>query len=138
MEFHLRTHSVEIDTYTREYAEEKIGRAVRKVVGKEGSRVDVEISDPAQGTGTPICRVTVKVSVPRTKPAVVHVEQAEPRAAIDLASDKILNALKRGVQKKRDKARKKNPAASRPRLAKVATQAAPVSDDADEAETLTM
>ena len=105
MEFHVRAHSVTVSDETRAYAEQKISAPLSKVLGSDASRIDVEITDLARGTGKPCFRVSVHGFIPHAKTQVVHVEDEDMRAAIDLAADKILRAVKRGRNKRRDKAR---------------------------------
>lgn len=105
MEFHLRAHAVEIDDATRLYARQKIGGAVHQVLGKEGSRVDVEIASLNHGHGVPRHRVSVHVFVPHGRTPVVTVEDGDVRAAIDIAADKAWRAVKELRQRRRDLAR---------------------------------
>jgi ribosome-associated translation inhibitor RaiA len=133
MDYQLRAHAVRLSQRTRDYAEEKLVKAVNKVVGKEGSRLDVEITDLAQGTGAPTYRVSVHVHVPHIKPHVVTVQDPEPRAAIDLASEKIFRALTRTLGKKRTRRHSKGDGID-------ALSASPesASDDAEDAGTATL
>jgi ribosomal subunit interface protein len=105
MEFHVRAHSVTVSDETRAYAEQKISAPLSKVLGSDASRIDVEITDLARGTGKPCFRVSVHGFIPHAKTQVVHVEDEDMRAAIDVAADKILRAVKRGRNKRRDRAR---------------------------------
>ena len=105
MDFHLRAHSVSVDDDTREYAREKIGGAVHQVLGKEGTRVDVEVASLNHGHGVPTHRVSVHVFVPHGKTPVVTVEDGEIRAAIDIAADKIWRVVKELQQKRRVRGR---------------------------------
>jgi len=105
MEFQVRAHSVTLRDSTRLYAEQKIATPLGKVLGGSASRIDVEITDLAHGSGKPCFRVSVHVFIPHAKTQVVHVEDEDMSAAIDLAGDKILRAVKRGRGKRRDKAR---------------------------------
>ena len=104
MEVNVRAHSFGLSDRAREYAESKIGRSVTKLV-KGGAPVDVEISEQTKGAGPSLVRVKVAVAIPRSKPAVVTAEDAEIRAAIDLAADKIGRALRRTKEKRRGKGR---------------------------------
>ena len=104
MQFQIRAHDVHVDDSIREYAENKIGKAVQKILGSGGHRVDVEFSQ--EGTGAPDHRVSVHLFVPHRKPHVVTVNDPDMKAAIDVAADKIRTAARRGTQKRRDKARK--------------------------------
>ena len=105
MELRVRAPKGTIKPSTRAYAEEKIGRAVEKILGKDSSRVDVEIEDLANGTGAPMIRVKVNVFVPQNKSHVVSVDDPEVRAAIDLVADKITRTVKRSKNRRRDKTR---------------------------------
>ncbi len=105
MNFILRAHSVELGDGTREYAAEKIGGAVEQVLGRESSKVDVEIAALNHGPGVTKHRVSVHVFVAHGGTPVVTVEHEDIRAAIDLASDKIWRAVKELRQRRRDKAR---------------------------------
>lgn len=105
MEFHLRAHAVDIDDATRIYAREKIGGAVHQVLGKEGSRVDVEIAALNHGHGAPRTRVSVHVFVPHGRTPVVTVEDEDIKAAIDIAADKAWRSVKELRQRRRDLAR---------------------------------
>ena len=105
MELQVRTPHADVKNGTKAYAEDKIGGALKKVLGKEGSRTDVEIADLSNGHGAPLMRVSVHVKVPHGKPHTVHVEDADVHAAIDLAADKIFRAVKRDREKRRDRQR---------------------------------
>jgi len=106
MQFQIRAHDVHVDDATREYAENKIGKAVQKILGSGGHRVDVEFS--SEGHGAPDNRVSVHLYVPGRKPHVVTVSDPEMKAAIDVAADKIGRAVRRATNKRRDRARKGN------------------------------
>ncbi len=105
MEIHVRTPHAKIKKATRAYAEQKIAAALAKVAGEEGPRADIEISDLSNGSGAPRMRVSVHVFLPRRKGQTVQAEDADVGAAIDLAADKILRAVKRNRQKRRDRQR---------------------------------
>jgi ribosome-associated translation inhibitor RaiA len=105
MEIQVRTPHASVKKGTKGYAELKIGGALEKVLGKDGSRADIEIADLSNGHGAPQMRVSVHVTIPHNKPHTVHAENAEVGAAIDLAADKILRAVKRTREKKRDRQR---------------------------------
>jgi ribosome-associated translation inhibitor RaiA len=102
MELQVRTPHAIVKQSTRAYAEQKIGAALQKILGKEGSRADVEIADLGNGRGAPLMRVSVHVTVPHAKPHSVSADDPDVGAAIDLAADKILRAVKRDRQKRRD------------------------------------
>ena len=104
MEVNVRAHSFDLSDRSRSYAESKIGRSVTKLV-KGGAPVDVEVSEQNKGGGPSLVRVKVSVAIPRSKPAVVTAEDAEIRAAIDLAADKIGRALRKTKEKRRGKGR---------------------------------
>jgi ribosomal subunit interface protein len=105
MNFVLRAHSVDLGEGTRAYAAEKIGGAVEQVLGREGSKVDVEVTALNHGPGVTRHRVAVHVHVAHGGTPVVTVEDEDIRAAIDVASDKIWRAVKELRQRRRDKAR---------------------------------
>lgn len=105
MEIQIRAPHADIKKGVRAYAEQKIGGALQKVVGKEGSKLDIEISDLSNGTGAPSMRVSVHVSIPHSKTVVVHAEDGDVGAAIDLAADKALRAVVRVRKKRRDRQR---------------------------------
>ncbi|HCP45354.1 MAG TPA: hypothetical protein DIU15_04900 [Deltaproteobacteria bacterium] len=105
MDFQVRAHSVTLRDNTRAYAQQKIATPLSKILRSSASRIDVEITDLAHGSGKPCFRVSVHVFIPHAKTQVVHVEDEDMTAAIDLAGDKILRAVKRGREKRRDKAR---------------------------------
>ncbi len=105
MEIQVRTPHANLKKSTKAYAEQKIGAALEKVLGQEGSRGDIEISDLSNGHGAPLIRVSVHVTIPRSKSHTVHAEDGDVGAAIDLAADKILRAVKRNLQKKRSRQR---------------------------------
>ena len=105
MEFNLRAPSTQIDHADRDYAEKKLTGALRKVVGNAGARVDVEVSSPSQSSGKRLTKVDVHVFIPKSKKQVVKVEAEELRECIDLATDKIMRAVKRSRNRRRDKMR---------------------------------
>ncbi len=105
MELRVRAARGNIKPSTRAYAEQKIGRAVEKILGKDGSRADVEIEDLANGHGAPMIRVRVNVFIPHSAPEVVSAEDPDVGAAIDLAADKIMRTVKRAKNRRRDKTR---------------------------------
>lgn len=104
MQFQIRAHDVRVDDAHREYAEQKIGKAVAKILGSGSHRVDVEISH--EGTGAPDHRVSVHLFVPHRAPIVVSAADPDLRAALDFAADKIGRAVRRATNKRRDKARR--------------------------------
>jgi ribosomal subunit interface protein len=103
MEVHVRAPKFDLSEGAREYAETKIGRSVKKLM-RGNARVDVEVTGEARG-GTSLAKVKVQVAVPRASTAVITAEDADVRAAIDLAADKIGRALRRNKEKRRDKSR---------------------------------
>ena len=105
MQFQIRAHDVHVDDATREYAEAKIGKAVQKILGSGGQRIDVEFSQEGH-KGAPEHRVSVHVYIPHNKTQVVTVDDPEMRAAIDVAADKIGRAVRRATNRRRDRARK--------------------------------
>ncbi|MBJ92876.1 MAG: hypothetical protein CMP23_00215 [Rickettsiales bacterium] len=105
MEFNLRAPSTQIDNSDKDYARKKLTNALGKVVGSTSARVDVEISSPSQSSGKPLTKVDVHVFIPRAKKQVVNVEAEELRECIDLATDKIMRAVKRDRNRRRDKLR---------------------------------
>ncbi len=105
MEFNLRAPSTQIDNADREYAERKLTHALSKVLGRSGARVDVEVSSPSQSSGKPLTKVDVHVFIPKSKKQVVKVQAEELRECIDLATDKIMRAVKRSRNRRRDKMR---------------------------------
>ena len=105
MDFHVRAHSTHLDNDTRAYAEEKIGRAVTKVLGSKGGRVDIEVTDQNQGGGAPCSRVKVHVAIPHSASETVHVDDPDIRAAIDQCADKIGRAIKKNRGRRRDRVR---------------------------------
>jgi ribosomal subunit interface protein len=107
MEFVVRAHSVDLDEATRDYAEAKIGRVVTKMLRTTGARVDVEVTGQAGGAGQ--TRVKVHVVIPHATSETVHADGDDPRAAIDIAADKIGRALRRNKEKRRDRARATGP-----------------------------
>jgi ribosomal subunit interface protein len=104
MQFQIRVHDVHVDDSIRDYAEEKIGKAVRKILGSGGHRVDIEFSQ--EGHGAPDHRVAVHLFVPHGKPHVVSVSDPDMKAAIDVAADKIGRSVRRATNRRRDRARK--------------------------------
>ena len=106
MHFQIRAHDVQVDDAHREYAEQKIGKAVAKILGSGSHRVDVEITH--EGTGAPDHRVSVHLFVPHSAPIVVSVADPELHAALDLAADRVGRAVRRATNKRRDKARRGN------------------------------
>ena len=126
MEFNLRAPSTPVNKSDRAYAEKKITTALRKVIGANGARVDVEVSSPSQSSGKPLTEVDVHVFIPRSKTQVVKVRAEEVRECIDLATDKIMRAVKRSRNRRRDKMRHSGefPAAT-----------SPLDDDADDIDT---
>jgi len=127
MEFNLRAPSTPVDKTDRAYAEKKLTTALRKVLGSTAARIDVEVSSPSHSSSKPLTEVDVHVFIPRTKTQVVKVQAEELRECIDLATDKIMRAVKRHRNRRRDKMRHSGefPAAT-----------APDHDDADEIDTL--
>ena len=105
MQFQIRVHDVHVDDSIRDYAEAKIGRAVQKILGSGGHRVDIEFSQEGQ-RGAPDHRVAVHLFVPHGKPHVVSVSDPDMKAAIDVAADKIGRAVRRATNRRRDRARK--------------------------------
>ena len=105
MEFHFRAHSVQLEPDTRDYAEEKIGGALHKVLGKGGGRIDVEVTEPSHSGGRPCVRVKVHVAIPHAASETVHVDASGLKEAIDLCANKIMRAVKRRRNKRRTKAR---------------------------------
>ena len=105
MQFQIRAHDVHVDDATRDYAEAKIGKAVQKILGSGGQRVDVEFTQQGH-SGAQEHRVAVHLYVPHSKPHVVTVNDPDMRAAIDVAADKIGRAVRRATNRKRDRARK--------------------------------
>ena len=105
MEFNLRAPSTQIDRADRDYAEKKLTQALRKVVENAGVRVDVEVSSPSQSSGKPLTEVDVHVFIPKSKKQVVKVQAEGLRECIDLATDKIMRAVKRSRNRRRDKLR---------------------------------
>ncbi len=73
MEFNLRAPSTPVNKSDRAYAEKKITTALRKVIGANGARVDVEVSSPSQSSGKPLTEVDVHVFIPRSKTQVLKV-----------------------------------------------------------------
>lgn len=105
MEVHVRSPHCDLAPADREYAEIKIGRAVEKILGRQGVRVDVEVSDEASAQHAPHKRVSVHVHLPHARTEVVSVDDADVRAAIDVAADKVTRTIKRAVQRRRDRTR---------------------------------
>jgi ribosomal subunit interface protein len=104
MDLNIRTPHIELKKSDRVYAEEKIGRAVEKVLGTQGT-VDIEISDLSNGHGAPRIRVSVHVHIPQAKSENVAVEDPDVRAAIDLAADRAARAVKRNKERRRGRVR---------------------------------
>ena len=104
MELHVRAHSVEIDNDTREYVEAKVGRPIKKLL-RGLARVDVELTELAKGGGATLHRAKVHVAIPHANSETVTVEDADLRAAIDKAADKIARAIKKNKSKRRGKVR---------------------------------
>lgn len=109
MEVQVRAHSIQLKDDDRQYAERKIGKAVQKILGGGGTKVDVEVSNLDHGKGAPLSRVKVNVHVPHAKSVSISVDDPEVRAAVDLAADKIWRAVKRLRQKRRDTGRQAEP-----------------------------
>jgi len=105
MEFDLRAPSTSVSSSDRAYAEKKLTTALRKVIGSGSARIDVEVSTPSHSSGKPQTEVDVHVFIPRSKVQVVKVKGGELRECIDLATDKIMRAVKRRRNKRRDKMR---------------------------------
>ncbi len=105
MEFTLRAPSTKITNADRDYAEKKLTHALRKVVDSSAARIDVEVSSPSQSSGKPLTKVDVHVFLPKSKTQVVKVQAEELRECIDLATDKIMRAVKRSRNRRRDKMR---------------------------------
>ena len=131
MEIQVRSPHADIKKSTVAYAEQKIGAALEKVAGKEGSRADIEIADLSHGRGAPLMRVSVHVSLPQSKFQTVQVEDADVGAAIDLAADKIHRAIKRTRQRRRDRQRQSH--YDLPAMA-----AAPIEEDEDAVKPITL
>jgi len=126
MEFNLRAHSISVQESDRTYAETKLTTALKKVLGGITARVDVEVSAPSHSSGKPLMEVDVHVFIAKSKTQVVKVKAEELRECIDLATDKVMRAVKRDRNKRRDKMRHSGefPAAT-----------APNEDTADEVDT---
>jgi ribosome-associated translation inhibitor RaiA len=105
MQFSVRAHAITLDQPTRDYAEAKIGGAVRQVLSHTASHVDVEITNLDGGSGAPCSRVKVHVTSAHHGPITVQAEDETVRPTIDVAADRIWRAVKRQHQRRRDLAR---------------------------------
>lgn len=120
MDLKVRAQDARLSPANRDYIDEKIGGAIRKVMPRDAVSVDVDVASPDHGASLSQYRVSVRVHVPRGKTEVVTVEKEGLRAAIDVASDKIARAMKRATNKPRARTRNRRaesnamPAVDRP------------------------
>lgn len=101
MQFVVHGHHLELTESLKERCDAHIHDRVEKLVDNPAARLEVELGDQfgaKHGKGDKSCRIDLRV--PGLAP--IHVSELRPsmHEAIDLAADRLMEALRRGTEKR--------------------------------------
>jgi ribosomal subunit interface protein len=113
MQFVVHGHHLELTESLKERCRLHIQERVEKLVDDSAARLEVELSDhfgAKHGKGDKQCRIDVRV--PGVAP--IHVAELRPNMyeAIDVAADRLVEALRRSLEKVEDSRRRAPKAAN--------------------------
>lgn len=104
----IRTRGVEVDDTLRAYIHKRCGFKLGKFA-RSIERVSIRLEDVSGPTGAPGRRCAVKVSLAAVHESVlVQVVEADPRAAFDAAIDATERAVRRTIERRVTKARRRS------------------------------
>jgi ribosomal subunit interface protein len=106
MQFIVHGHHLELTDSLKERCRAHVLERAEKLVDDTAARLEIELSDhfgQKRGKADKSCRIDLRV--PGLPPIHVTEMRSSMHEAIDLAADRLVEALRRGVEKKEDRRR---------------------------------
>ena len=106
MQFIVHGHHLELTDSLKERCRAHVLERAEKLVDDTAARLEIELSDHSgqkRGKADKSCRIDLRV--PGLAPIHVTEMRSSMHEAIDLAADRLVEALRRGVEKKEDRRR---------------------------------
>ncbi|WP_373044619.1 HPF/RaiA family ribosome-associated protein [Vulgatibacter sp.] len=107
MQFIVHGHHLDLTESLKERCRAHVYDRAEKLVDDTAARLEIELADhfgQKHGKGDKSCRIDLRA--PGLSP--IHVSEMRPsmHEAIDIAADRLIEALRRGVEKKEDRRRR--------------------------------